>query len=161
MNQNKDNHCCFTGHRPEKLNISEENIRKLLEKEIDLVINNKYDTFITGMAMGVDIWAAEIVLKKKVQYPYLHLICAIPHPGFERRRSLDDKETYKNILKDADIVKMVSDHYFSGCYQVCNRWMVDHSSYVIAVWNGKPSGTKNTICYAKRKGIKVKNIIKD
>lgn len=26
-----------------------------------------------------------------------------------------------------------------------NKYMVDNSDYVIAVWNGKPSGTGNTV----------------
>ena len=37
--------------------------------------------------------------------------------------------------------------------------MVDHSNLVIAVWNGTPSGTKNTIDYAERKGVKVVNVL--
>jgi hypothetical protein len=31
--------------------------------------------------------------------------------------------------------------------------MVDHSSLVIAVFNGERGGTKNTLDYAKRKGV--------
>ena len=37
--------------------------------------------------------------------------------------------------------------------------MVDRSSLVIAVWNGQPSGTKNTIDYADRKDVKVVNVL--
>lgn len=57
--------CCFTGHRPEKLSLSEAEVKPLLEKAIDTAIENGFTTFITGMAPGVDIWAAEIVLKKR------------------------------------------------------------------------------------------------
>ena len=32
-----------------------------------------------------------------------------------------------------------------------NEYMVDNSDYVIAVWNGKPSGTENTVKYANKK----------
>lgn len=31
--------------------------------------------------------------------------------------------------------------------------MVDHAARVIAVWNGQPSGTKNTIDYAMKVGV--------
>ena len=50
-------------------------------------------------------------------------------------------------------------HYFRACYQKRNEFMVDHSNLVIAVWNGKKSGTKNTIDYANRHGIKVINVL--
>ena len=54
--------CCFTGHRPEKLRRSGQDIRIELESEIRKAIQDGYITFISGMARGVDIWAAEIVL---------------------------------------------------------------------------------------------------
>ena len=44
-------------------------------------------------------------------------------------------------------------------YQRRNEFMVDHSNLVIAVWNGEKSGTKNTIDYAERKGVKVVNLL--
>ena len=54
---------CFTGHRPEKLNKSEVEIVALLEREIRAAITDGFQTFISGMARGVDIWAAEVVLR--------------------------------------------------------------------------------------------------
>ena len=33
-------------------------------------------------------------------------------------------------------------------------WMVDHSQLVISIFNGTPSGTKNTLDYARKKEIK-------
>ena len=37
--------------------------------------------------------------------------------------------------------------------------MADMSNLVIAVFNGQKSGTKNTVDYAKRKGINVVNVL--
>ena len=36
-----------------------------------------------------------------------------------------------------------------------NVWMVDHSSRVIAYYNGSAGGTKNTIDYARKQNIQV------
>lgn len=158
-NEKRLHRCCFTGHHPEKLSLSEGEIKPLLETAVDNAISDGYVTFITGMAEGVDIWAAEIVLEKKKHNTALHLICAIPHPGFENKRSEYEKERYMHILQGADYTTTVSDHYFRACYQRRNEFMVDHSSLVIAVWNGAPSGTQNTINYAKKRGVKAINII--
>ena len=152
--------CCFTGHRPDKMELGEKEIKPLLEKAIDEAIADGYVTFITGMAPGTDIWAAEIVLEKMKSNKDLHLVCALPHPNFESRRSISEKMRFNKIIKNADIVKGINDHYFTGCYQVRNEWMVDKSNLVIAVFNGQKSGTKNTVDYAKRKGVKVINILK-
>lgn len=53
---------CFTGHRPEKLTRHEKSITKGLENEIRQAVADGLNVFITGMARGVDIWAAQIVL---------------------------------------------------------------------------------------------------
>lgn len=123
--------CCFTGHRPNKLEQSENEIKELLGKAIIDAIDNGCTTFITGMAMGVDIWAAEIVLEKKRENPGLNLICALPHPKFEKRRSESEIMRFKKIIEAATEIVDVNNHYYTGCYQVRNEWMVDRSSLVI------------------------------
>ena len=153
--------CCFTGHRPDKMELGEKEIKPLLEKAIDDAISKGFVTFITGMAMGTDIWAAEIVLEKKKKNDAIHLICALPHPNFETKRSLTEKMRFSKILKKADLIRQISDHYYRACYQKRNEWMVDRSSLVIAVFNGEPSGTKNTVVYAQKKGVEVNNVLKN
>lgn len=153
------NAVCFTGHRPNKMNIDEKEAKELLEKAIDDSISRGKNVFITGMAMGIDIWAAEVVLKKKAEGEAVFLICALPHPGFEKRRSEEEKKRFFDILEKADTSKLISEKYFTGCYQKRNVWMVDLSSLVIAAYNGEAGGTKNTIDYAKRKGKQIINIL--
>ena len=123
--------CCFTGHRPEKLNATEEEVKLWLEKQIDQAIADGYLTFISGCAMGVDIWAGQIVLRKKADNPKIHLICATPWQGFARRWN----EEWQNQ------------------FQQRNVWMVDRSNRLIAYYNGASGGTRNTIEYAEKKGI--------
>lgn len=159
MSDKRQHRCCFTGHRPNKLDYSEGEIKSLLEMAIDNAISDGYVTFITGMAEGVDIWAAEIVLEKKKDNKDLHLICAVPHPGFEKRRSKYETERYENIINNADYVTTISDNYYRACYQKRNIWMVNHSSLVIAVFNGTASGTKNTVDYARKSDVHVVNIM--
>ena len=49
-NEKRLHRCCFTGHRPEKLSLSENEVKHLLEKAIDNAIADGYVTFITGFA---------------------------------------------------------------------------------------------------------------
>ena len=147
--------CCFSGHRPEKLNEPEADIKQWLSAQIDSAIAAGYTTFISGCAMGVDIWAAQIVLQKKQQNPSLRLIAATPWPGFSNKWSIDWQVQYSDLLKNADLIVPVSNHYHKSVFQLRNEWMVDHSNRVIAYFNGAPGGTKNTIDYAASKGIEV------
>ena len=76
---------CFTGHRPEKLTRHECQVIKDLEAAIKKAIADGHNVFISGMAPGVDIWAAEIVLHLRDEGADIKLICAIPFEGFEKR----------------------------------------------------------------------------
>ena len=147
--------CFFMGHRPEKLDAGEEDVRARLEKEIDRAIADGYTTFISGCAMGVDIWAGRIVLGKKAEYPFLRLIAATPWPGFAARWTEEWKRQYDSLLKDADLVYTVSDHYHEDVFRQRNRWMADHSRRLIAYFSGAPGGTKDTVEYAKAQGLEV------
>jgi len=150
---------CFTGHRPHKLHgQTEEQIKDALKNEIVRAYAEGFRTFITGMAIGVDIWAGEIVLELKTVYPDMRLICALPHNDFEFAWDEMWQRRYRSILEHADLYRVISELRHRGVYQVRNEWMVDHSARVIAVYNGEVGGTRNTIRYAQRKGIDVRQI---
>lgn len=151
--------CCFTGHRPEKLDISEREIKDRLYTAIQKAISDGYTTFISGMARGVDIWAAEIVVAEKKKNKEIKLVCASPYEGFEKKWSFIEQHKYNTILKKADFVRYVCTHYSRQCFQIRNCYMVDRSSRVIAAYNGESGGTKNTIRYANSKNVEVENIL--
>ena len=159
--------CCFTGPRPNKLpwgyceagEIFEQTKNKLQNK-IEKAIIKGYSHFCSGMALGVDTIAAEIVLDMKKKYPHITLECAIPCLNQTQGWLYVSVERYKNILDKADKITYVSKKdYFNGCMQKRNQYMVDNSSLVIAVYGGLGGGTKQTIDYAIKNGVDV-DIIK-
>ena len=50
---------------------------------------------------------------------------------------------------------MVQRHYNKWCFQKRNKYMVDKSDVVLAVWNRETIGTGNTVKYANEKNRKV------
>ena len=149
--------CCFTGHRPEKLTMPEEQMAALLETEIRKAIDRQFTTFISGMAKGVDIVAAEIVLRLREQDKRLKLICALPHPGFGLHWGSGWTERFQSVLAQADLERTISPSFSYASYQARNEWICRHSGLVIAVFNGERGGTKNTLEYARK--IDVPSII--
>ncbi len=151
--------CCFTGHRPSKFGFKHNEaaaecieLKNRLNVEIlNMLLNNDVRCFITGMAMGVDTWAAEIVLELKETYPDLTLVAAIPFPEQAAFWSEKNRQRYNHILSLCDKIKIVSPSHSSSCMMQRNKYMVDNSDYVIAVWNGLMSGgTAKTVGYAKK-----------
>lgn len=148
---------CFTGHRPTEFGGYDESlpqicyIKNALRDKIESAILNGYDTFISGMACGVDMWAAEAVIELQGKYSHIKLVAAIP---FAEQASVwpeHTQERWTGIITKASETKYVSPSgYAAWKMQVRNVWMVDHASLVIAVWNGAPGGTNNCIVYAKQ-----------
>ena len=147
--------CCFTGHRPERLGMPESDVIFGLKEEIRTAIADGFQTFISGMARGVNLWAAEVVLALRDEGAAVRLICASPYRGFESRWSREWQERDRRGMKQADLVRFICPGYSRDCFQRRNQWMVDHSTRVIAVYNGQPSGTRNTIEYARRCNVPV------
>ena len=148
--------CCFIGHRPQKLTRPVDDIKVDLENEILGTIKDGYTTFITGMAYGTDIWAGNIVVRLKDRFPELKLIAAVPFPGFADKWTDEWQQKFEKLLKAADFVKIVNKEYSKDAFQARNEWMVNHSSRVIAVYDGKAGGTRNTIQYAWKNHVPVK-----
>lgn len=146
---------CFTGHRPEKLNKPEWLVKLALKKQIRRAIADGYKVFISGMARGVDIWAAQIVLAQRDGGSDIKLVCACPCRDFQRRWEDSWKVQAGEVLERADRVEYICESYTRFCFQKRNEWMVDRSSRIIAAFNGEPGGTKNTVDYANRKGVPV------
>lgn len=155
--------CCFTGHRPQSLpwgyNEQDERCLKMkekLEKEIVKAIEKGYLTFISGMALGFDIICAEIVLRLKERYPNIKLIGAIPCKMQDKLWKEKDRQRYRNFLAQLDEIRCVYDKYIgAGCMMERNRFMINSSSLVIALFNGSSVGTKKTLDYAKKQNIEI------
>lgn len=147
---------CVTGHRPNKLygyDLTDDRWIALKEDFKQILIENKCDEAITGMALGVDTIFAYAVLELKEDGHDIKLHCTVPCRNFSGKWNIYDRVKYRNIISLADTVKLVSDEeYKPYLMQKRNEYMVDHSDKVIAVWDGSKSGTKNCIDYAKKVG---------
>jgi uncharacterized phage-like protein YoqJ len=113
------------------------------------------DTLITGMALGVDQWAAEVAIEKRVLFT-----AAIPFIGQEDRWTGEQKDHYYNILEAAHEIEVVSDEpkgYQEAAIALKRRniWMVDNCDKLLAVWNGQAKGgTYHCRSYALKRAKK-------
>ncbi len=153
----------FTGHRPEKIvspfveNSEEVNAIKLeLHNAILRAVDDGYTTFLSGMAMGVDIWAGEIVLGLKRQFKNLRFVAVVPFPQQANTWPQEWRIRYRNLLEKSDDVVMISQTYNTDSFFERNRYLIDHSSRLIAVYNQeKKGGTAYTVRYARQQEVAI------
>lgn len=150
--------CCFTGHRyfPWKDDTGHPQHKALLaklEEAIDWALAKGAAHFICGNAVGVDTWAAELVLKKRKTHPQIFLEVALPFSGHNA-----NVPACQMVRQKADLVHVVGTaKNRRAAFFERNRYMVDHSNLLIAVYckSHARSGTVATMEYAKKQGIEV------
>ena len=146
---------CFSGHRPEKLPTGAplRMMQSLLYSEIRTAILDGADTFYAGTARGVDLWAAEMVLHFRRQFPGLKLICVLPYAQQGAHLSGTARYRFKTVLNAAEQVVCICESYQKDCFARRNRYMVSHSQRLIALVADMHSGTGQTIRLAKQAGL--------
>ena len=145
---------CFTGHR---ILGNDFDINLLRSYVTELIQNEGASTFIVGGALGFDTVVAEEILALKKSGCEIELHVYVPCSNQSAKWSERDKKRYENILKQADYVDAVNEPYFDGCMRIRNYKMVDNADFCICYFTGKPSGTLQTVSYARKKGLKVLN----
>lgn len=172
---------CFTGHRETSIipyhnnplyrNITTRTVQLMLCRYIDMAIEQGYKDFISGLAIGTDLWAAKYVLAKKHSDSSVRLIGVMPFIRHAERFSTFYRELLAEVEKgadqllttntDADIVYGKNRSIANASpelYKVRNYFMVDHATSVISFFNegSFKSGTYQTLNYAVRQGRKIR-----
>lgn len=157
------NTCAFTGHRPSHFSFGYAHthpdclrLQSALGQAIAGLEEQGITNFITGMAQGVDLWAARQVLLLREKNPAVRLIAAIPCAtqagGWPRYLARE----YEEILAQCDEKICLHETYTPSCMMERNRWMVDHAQVLLAVYDGKPGGgTAATVRYAEKKAQEI------
>lgn len=137
----------FTGHRPEGLG---DDLAGAWIAIKEFLMGSRPERVISGMAQGVDSIAFDIADELGIP-----VIAAVPWTGYGSLWPQEHQRQYLKRLERAERVHVVSqaEIYHQGIEQLRNRWMVDNSDTLVAVWNGvRKGGTWNCIEYCQKAG---------
>ena len=149
---------CFSGHRIVPF-AKQNEIMRLLINEITKSYNEGYRCFYCGMAIGFDLLSAKVTLSLKTELPQMKIIAVLPCREQNEKWNEKNKVEYETILKKVDDVVIVSDHYHHRCFLQRNDYMVQRSSRLITLYDGKfKGGTFYTLNKAIKNGLYVINI---
>jgi uncharacterized phage-like protein YoqJ len=164
----------FTGHRPPRLggygagenSPIARNVRTALGHVVDRIIaaHPEGTIFMSGMAQGVDTWAAEIVIARRNSGPRgVQLTAVVPFTGHERVWPRAAQERHRAILMQADEVAIIqrcgpetpTPAQVRMWLRERNDYMVARADLVVAVFDGSPGGTAEAVSYARRVGVPI------
>lgn len=149
MKKRKSIVVCGAGHHPAELGAGYER-RRLVQLATSWLQKHQPRQLISGMAPGWDQALAVAALTLAIP-----VVAAIPYSGYEQTWNAEDQQLYHEILELASEVHFVAEGLTEDVSdlekkQQRNRWMVDRSDKVVALWNGSQSDTTaHCIAYAR------------
>lgn len=158
----REHTCCFTGHRPDKLPWRDDEadgrciaLKARLADALADAYARGMRHFLCGMALGADFYFCEAVLALRSQFPGVTLEAALPCEEQAARWRERDRDRYFRLVGACDYETMVQHRYDKGCMLRRDRYMVDRSAMMIAVYGGMLGGTMYTLSYAMKKGLEI------
>ena len=154
--------CCFTGHRAEKLPWRHDEqdprclrLKTMLADALGALYAAGYRRFLCGMASGGDMYFGEAAAALREERPDVTLEAVVPFEGQERGWPAALRRRYARLCEAADRVTVIGGEDARESYLARDRYMVDHASVVLAAYAGGPGGTRYTIDYALKCGLRV------
>lgn len=154
--------CCFSGYRPSKLpwgnNEDDPRCIELRDKLRDVlaaVYGAGVRHFICGMALGSDLLFCREVIELRNYRDDVTLEAAIPCETQCINWSEKDRNIYYKLVSQCDVETLLQTAYTEDCMIKRNRYMVNCSSVLIAVFDGSFGGTMQTVGYAKKQGLEI------
>ena len=146
----------FTGHRPNKFIFQNENhiscieLKHIIMEQIKKLYLEGNKIFLTGCAIGVDIWCGEIILDLIEKYNDIKLYCVIPFENQANRWTDDYRKRYTRLVDKKKKKIILQKNYSQDCYLKRNKFLVDKCTTLIGVYDGisQNSGTYSTLNYA-------------
>ena len=165
--------CTITGHNPQRFKFKYNEkaplcnrIKSAITEQIKELYSEGIRLFYVGCAVGVDTWAAEIIigLKQQPGFSEIELFCTIPFPNHSERFTDEQKKRCRHILSQCAYQETISKKYSPVTYKRLNYYMVDNSQYLIAVFDqdkSERSGLGQMVNYAIKNNLQITYIHPD
>ena len=141
--------CFFIGHREASSEVLPA-LREAVERHI---VDYGVTEFIVGNYGGFDRMAARAVIEAKTQHPQITLTMLLPyHPA---ERPIDPPPGFDGSFYPPNMEKVPRRFAISKA----NRYMVDHTDYLIAYAWHPASNARNLVEYASRRNICITKLL--
>ena len=159
--------CAIAGHNPQrfKFKYNEQaplciSIKAAIAEQVKTLHSKGVNRFYVGCAVGVDTWAAEIVLelKRQADFSGMELFCAIPFTDHTAKFTEGQKKRHQRIMSQCDRKEIISRSYSQVAYKRLNYYLIDKSQYLIAVYDqdkSERSGLVQTVNYAVKNNLHI------
>lgn len=154
--------CAVTGYRPSRFrfkynenNTDCKRLKKRMKEQFAILYRKGVHHFIVGGALGVDMWAGEILMEMKKQFEFSEIALTMALPFNEHDKDWDSVSRGRNrdLEAQAEVI-IIGNESGIESYIKRNHFMVENADVILAVYDNNRkirSGTAMTVHYAHRK----------
>ncbi|WP_243290011.1 DUF1273 domain-containing protein [Bacillus sp. FJAT-47783] len=150
----------ITGYKPHELGIFNykepaiKYIKKAIKKSVIPFVEEGLEWVVISGQVGVELWAAEVVLDLQEEYPFLQLAILTPFLHQEKKWKDHHREYYEMILAQADLVESITKKEYENPVQfrLKNEFITSKTDGLLLVYDQEREGTpKYQLEVAKKK----------
>lgn len=161
--------CSIAGQRPIQFKFKyNENhtackrLKRCLRTQFENLFAQGVRTFYTGGALGVDMWASEILLEMQAipAFHDLELILVLPYEGYEQAWDERSRRRMSVLQKNSSRTEIIGSMKMppEKCYRLRNQYLINRADVLVAVLDQedkRQSGVKLTVNLARKKQIPI------
>lgn len=118
-------------------------IKKAIRQEIVAKLDEGLEWVIISGQLGVELWAAEVVLELKEEFPSLQLAILTAFEQHEEKWNEANQELYQSIAMEADFVEAISKSPYTNPQQLKNKnyFHIKKSDGLLMVYDEEKEGS--------------------
>lgn len=142
-----------TGYKQHELGIFDEKnpgirfIKKALKNRFRTLLDEGLEWVILSGQLGVETWAAEVVLDMKVEFPQLKYAVLTPFLEQEKRWNETKQENYRMIIENADFHRSLTSKPYEAPWQFIekNKFFLRNSDGILILYDEETDGSPKFI----------------
>ncbi|TWT24769.1 SLOG family protein [Planomicrobium sp. CPCC 101110] len=164
----------ITGYKQHELGIFDDKnpgirfIKKALENRLRSLLDEGLEWVILSGQLGVETWAAEVVIDMKKEFPDLKYAVLTPFLEQEKNWNETKQEKYRTIVEQADFHRSLTNKPYEAPWQFIekNKFFLRNSDGILIVYDEETDGSpkfikKEADRYAEKADYEVLTITAD
>ncbi|WP_210367800.1 DUF1273 domain-containing protein [Bacillus sp. REN3] len=139
----------ISGYKPFELGIFQQNhpaaeyIKTAIRKSLLALLDEGLEWVMISGQLGVELWAGEVVMELREEYPDLKLSVFTPFLNQEETWNDTNKEWYGSILATADHVDSITRKRYENPWQfrLKNQFFVEKSDVLLLLYDPEKEGS--------------------
>lgn len=120
----KLNNILISGYRSYELNIFNHTdpkyiyLKKFIKNRLIRYIEEGVEWFVITGQLGIELWAGEVVIELKEEYPEINLAVLLPYTSFGEKWNEMNKTLFEEVVRQADYVNYTSNKDYDSPAQI-------------------------------------------